>query len=406
VHLFYIQGANIPFENRKYHIKKNWLNKATNPRKFIKEYELYPFSLLKFHNRPLFRDGYEFLTIELEEFKKIVENYITPIIPKDLHYTHMYVFSVYGIEKNNIGFYRIEHLNHKNGEIEIKVTPPNNKTSLQLEPYEGNLKQQGNKLVLTFQNTDDYISAIFNLELINKRTDKLVGIGIGIADINQKIPIAKKVILTKKAIENIDELYLILNESEIISANENFYEYDYTKEEEFNQIHLKKYIKKIEQINSLFHKLSEQNYFNSFYQQLAYQELLATHKIFQKVKNDHSYYIYDRKRILDILIKSYKTEPYNKLYIVMPTYKEDNIFKHQSTQAIVLQNRLIELSKSVSIKIIFVIENCQEDLKQEFTTFLKKAKESIDIHFTFNKTVEQEVNSIDFCYTDRENFVV
>ncbi len=59
---------------------------------------------------------------------------------------------------------------------------------------------------------NDYISTIFNTDLINNRTKYLVGVGIGIADINQKIPIAKKVILIKDKIEDSDELYLVLNE--------------------------------------------------------------------------------------------------------------------------------------------------------------------------------------------------
>ncbi|HHH51598.1 MAG TPA: hypothetical protein ENK76_04435 [Campylobacterales bacterium] len=258
---------------------------------------------------------------------------------------------------------------------------------------------------MTFENSDDYISAIFNTDLINKHTEYLVGVGIGIADINQKIPVAKKVIFTKDKIEDVDELYLLLNETELISAKENSYTLKYN-DNNFDLIHLEKYIKKISRINLLFEKLSKQKKYNSFYEQLAFKEFSATNNIFGKLKENHPYYVNYRKRVLDILIKSYAHEQYNSIYMVMPIYQEDNIFAHLSSKALVLQEDLKALSSKVDIEIVFVIENCQNSFGHEFREFLSKVQNQIKIYFAFKNQIENEVNSIDFLFTDKNNFVV
>jgi hypothetical protein len=408
-HLFWIKGKTT-FENRKYNLNKNWIKNATISKNFPKEYDLYSFSSKNIHGKKLFKDADDFLNTDLKNFKKIIQSYIdyknTIIAPKDLNYKYLYNFSFNVMEYSpNIDHYYIEHLDSGNDEIEIRVTAPKNKESLKIKSYTGTLKLQKNRIILTFSNNEDYISAIFNPELANRHTKFLVGVGTGISDNNDKIPISKKVILTKKPVEDIEELYLTLNETERISAKENSYKFKNDNKNPINS-HLEKYIKKIARLDSLFKRLSQQGHFTSFYEQLAFKEFSATHNLFQKFQKHHSFYIHYRKRILDTLIESHKNEPYKKLYIVMPIYKGENLFEQQSNKAIALQNTLKELSKNVQIKIVFIVKDCNKPFKQEFITFLKEVSSLMKIHFAFKEKIEYEVNSVDFFFTDKDDFVI
>ena len=407
--LFYIEGKTT-FENRRYNLNKNWLKKATISKTFQKEYHLYPFSQKIFNGKKLFRDVYVFLEMDLVDFQDRIQAYVEyesiVLVPNDMNYRYLYTFSNNGIENShNIDYYHIEHLSYNGNRVDIEVTPPKNKDFLEIEPYYGILKLQKNKIILTFENSQDYISAIFNLELTNRHTKFLVGVIIGIADINEKVPISKKVILMKEPMDDVNKLYLILNEIEVLSAKENFYTF---KENNQNNIsnHLEKYINKIENINRVFKRLSNQNHFKTFYEQVAFQEFSATNHLFQKFNQKHSFYVHYRKRLLHILIESHKRVPFEKIFMVMPIYQGDNLFEQQSDNAIEIQNSLKKLSKKVEITIIFVIKDCKKSFKKEFMTFLKNISNFIKIDFAFKENIEYEVNSFDFFYTDNNDFVV
>ena len=408
--LFHIKNGKTSFEHRKIYLKANWLGKATSPRNFRKEYEKYPFSEILYNGKKLFKNAEEFLNIDLVVFEEKVKLYVeyknTITIPRNLNYKYLYTFSSNGVEGNhNIDYYHIKHLSNIDNEIEIEVAPPKNKESLNIKPYIGTLKLEKNRLILNFSNSDDYVSAIFNIGLANRHTKYLVGVGIGIADNNEKIPMSKKTVLTKELIKDIEELYPTLNETERISAKEN----SYKLEVDNNNIlpnHLEKYIKKVERLNILFKKLIKQGYFTSFYEKLALQEFSATNTLFQKFQKKHSFYVHYRKRVLDILIESHNTNPYNKLCMVMPIYKDDNLFEQQSDNAITLQNKLKELSKNVTIEIIFVLKSCDKVFKQEFMNLLKEMNSTMTIKFAFKEKIAYEVNSVDFFFTDRDDFII
>lgn len=412
--LFYIKDGKATWENRKSYLLKNWIkpkDKIINSRMFNSEYEKYLFSKLTIYGRRLFDGAKEFKEIEIELFCDRIKNYLHSQVELDssanIKYRYMYVFNLDEIRDSfNINYYEIEYAQtHKANEIGINVKLPKDKFSLDIESYSGVFKYQNSKIILTFENSDDYISAIFNTDLINKYTKYLVGVCTGITDINQKIPVAQKVVLTKEKIEDSNELYLLLNETEIISAQENSYRFKHS-DKNFNSVHLKKYIEKIHRLNLLFKKVSEQEKYGSFYEQLAFKEFSATDNIFQKIKEHRPYYINNRKRVLDILLKSYSYEQYSHIYMVMPIHQEDNIFEHLSSKALILQEELKELSSEVEIEIIFVIDSCQKSFGCEFKTFLSNIYKDINIYFAFKEQIKNEVNSIDFLFTDKKNFVV
>jgi len=410
--LFYIKSNKASFENRKTHLRKKWLqNIPINPKMFKSEYSQYPFNELTINGKPLFSDGEEFLQIDIEPFCQRIKNYIAMKGELDIdttnYYRYLYVYNINGVENyQNIDYYEIEYsISISSNEIAIEVQPPKNKSLLFIEPYYGKCKYQSSKIILSFENSDDYISAIFNTDLLNNHSKYIVGVGVGIADINQKIPVAKKVILSKEKIRDIDTIYPILNETEIVSAQENGYELKYDNRD-FSSKHLRKYIEKISRVDTLFDKLSKQQKYGSFYELLAFKEFSATANIFQKLNKNQPYYVNHRKRVVDILLKSYPYEKYKKIYIVMPIYYDDNLFAQQSPKALQLQNELLALSDRVEIEITFVMKNCQEPFVYEFKKFLSEAKQQIKFRFAFINQVENEVNSIDFIFTNNYNFVI
>ncbi len=412
--LFFIPTHKTSWENRKSYLYKKWVKskeQRIKSRLFRKEYESYPFSQLRINGRKLFENVQEFYEVDIKTFCERIKSYVDSLITlesrKNTQYQYLYVYNRLK-NKSSIDYY---HINYgkplQTNSVEIEVDPPQSKALLSLAPYYGTIQWYDNNIVLIFQNQNDYISAIFNTDLINTQTTYLVGVGVGIADINQKTPIAKKVVLTKEKIDNIDELYLALNETEVISAEENSYKFE-KDNQDFRLNHLQKYIKKIDNINTLFQNLSKENPYNqnTFYEQLAFKEFLATNTLFQKLAKGQSYFVNNRERVLDVLIASHAYEPYQELYIVMPIYTNDNLFEKLSFKALKLQEQLIELSSKVNIEIIFVMDDCQKALSLEFKTFLEKAHKSIKLYFVVKEDIENEVNSIDFIFTDRKNFAL
>jgi hypothetical protein len=416
VKLFFINSGKTKFEHRKSYLHKNWIrkkDKAITPRMFKGEYLKYPFSNLRVNGRSIFDSADEFLAININSFCKKVKEYTSSQVEIDIReeieYRYIYVFNIQEEEqKPYIDYYEIEYKGRDiiADKIDIEVKPPKKKAIGDKEYYSGKLEYKKNKIILTFENSSDYISVLFNRELINSYNEYLVGVGIGISSFNKMIPIAKKVILTKEIISDVSQLYLTLNETEILVAKENTFKLNYHHENSFRYNHLIKYINKIKGIDNLFKSLDRENIFNSFYEKLAFKEFFSLNSLFQKLKHNRSYFVNYRKRVFDTLFKSHKKEEYSSIYIVMPTFTDDNIFEHLSPKALLLQDEFIKLTQKVQISIVFVLKDCEEQLSYEFKQFLKKIYLDTNIYFSTKSELKGVVNSIDFLYTNRENFLV
>ena len=379
---------------------------------FKGEYSDYPFSKLSINGKTLFKSANDFLDSSLEKFCSQIKTYINQQIKLeidiDMRYKYIYLFNFVNEERSScIDYYYIEYIEaNSSSEVEIVVTPPKNISKFNIKPYYGNLKYQKNRIIITFENENDYISMLFNRELINSDNEYLIGVGTGISNYNYMIPISKKVILSREIIKDVSELYLTLNETEILIAKENTFKLNYQNISSFKQNHLEKYVDKVEKLDRLFRTLSREDDFGLFYEQLAFKEFSSLYSIFQKIQQKHSYFINYRKRIFDILLQSYKQEQYKSIFIVMPIFVDDNIFEHLSPKALEFQEEFITLSKEVKISIIFVLKDCKEPLNDEFSSILEKLSKQINISFSFKSKLENLVNSIDFLYTDRQNFLV
>jgi len=329
-------------------------------------------------------------------------------------YKYIYIFNDKYIKKKikdenpnseikEIDYYEIEYKNNfKPASIDVKI-PESRAILNRQKKYLGFFEQKENKLIIRFENDDDYIMAIFNEDLKNNDTIYLCGVIIGIADFNQAVPMAKKAILTKEIVKNNADMYKILNETEILIADENIYKLD--QEHSFDYKHFKNYISKIDNISSLLKDISSEKYFNSFYKQLGFYEFYAIKNMLTKMVHEKSYFVSYRKRILINLLNSVEIENITHLYIVMPI-SDDNIFEKISAKK--LRDKFYILAKNgLKIKIVFVSKcyNCQ--LNEEFLESLSNMYHSgIDIKFVTNSKIENETESIDFILTQKDDFLI
>ena len=174
----------------------------------------YPFYELNINRKRLFDSGEEFLDMDIESFCKKIKDYIHFWIEIDLEkeigYRYVYVFNIQNEEQRPyIDYYEINYKESISiNKVAIEVKPPQNKSFGEGEYYIGELEYKRDKIILTFENSGDYISMLFNKELSQNQNEYLVGVGIGISSFNKMIPIAKKVVLSKELIDDISNLYL------------------------------------------------------------------------------------------------------------------------------------------------------------------------------------------------------
>jgi len=409
---FWIED-NTSLENRQMHIKNYWLNdKKQNfsPRKFVKEYSQYKFSTFNIDGKAIFENAQEFLEIDLESFKRRIQHYIQSQIKGEVqskaYYKYFYVYNKNAsIGSHKIDYYTIEYKRLLTpNSFAIKVLAPKYKQEMfRVTPYEGEIIFLNQKVIVLFKNQYDYVAAIFNMELSNSYTPFLVGVGLGISDLNQKTPIAKKVILSKTLLDDYNELYLTLNETETILAQENLYSLSFSLE------HDKSYLNQIShKINNLneFLQNSSQNYFKKIEYKVAFREFNAISKVMKKVASGSTFYIKSRERVLESVLDSYEYKPYKELYIVMPILNKYNVFRYYSPTAKELISKLKKLSKKVKINFICcLLESCSEEFPVEIEDFFDTLKDSVNFHILYFDKVATEVNSYDFIFTDNKDFV-
>ena len=281
------------FKHRKIYLYSKWLKESVAPRNFMKEFKVYPFSKLTLYENPLFRDANDFLDIGLEDFQDRVDKYCQFKSKEvlDIEKLYKYIYLPNFIDNDFfIDYYTIEHNLDEVGAI--KVTPPAKKAYLNIQEYYGKYIQHQNILFILFSNSHDYMSFVFNIEFDIKTSRYIVGVAIGIADRNSKIPIAKKAIISKDRLSNIEieKLYKTLNETEAISTKENLFFIDNIDN---NHRFLENYYDKVYRIKRLFKNLQKSNqFFNRYYYKLLFKEFSSVEQMFKKAIKNQVYYLY------------------------------------------------------------------------------------------------------------------
>lgn len=400
-------------EHRKTHISRKWLkNKDVNfaPRTFKTEFKKYSFyNTVTVNFKPLFADATEFLETPLEEFcEKIYEyvNYTNTLQVGNSNYIFNY-FYVHHMDynnkdSNNIKEYRIlydEQLSSNSISVIIKSTTED-KNSIR---YTGKVIYKNNKLILKLENSWNYVTAICSLEFVDNAPESLVGVVSGVSEFNKKIPLAKKIVLTKERVENYNDLYLIVNETEMIYAEENIYKYSLNNYD-LSKNYFDKYANKLDKLDKFFTHSTENGYFPSTYYQLAFRELHSLNMLFKNVQKGSSYYVKNRYNILKALFKAQKSEKYTKIYMTFPIYSNYFLFNHFSPTIDGILKSMKQLNeRDVEIEIIFIINSCSRKITPEFKAHLEVLSQIATIYFVQKEEIADKVSTIDFFFTENNN---
>jgi len=395
-------------ENRKKHIKK-WLKQNTTPRLFKNEYKTYPFyKEVTLYGNPIFKDGQEFLSIDYSEFCNRVRTYIN-LKAKSYssdsitQFSYLYLYNLNSKHRYKLLKYDITYEDRIEYD-EYKVSLFNSEINIF---YSGRATIKQNRLIMQFENSNDYVTLIVNLTSLSKESNFLIGVVAGISDIDDKTPIAKKVILSKKEFKTQEEskVYGILNETETIFAyEERFNNLPY--ETSHNPIEKTK--NKIENLNNYFENLIKKSSYGECHYQLAFNELIETREIFKKISNNQSFNLFNRYSILNAILDSHPYEMYNKIYCVMPIYNSYFIFDDSSnkTKEIIDKLENLAIKKDVYIEILFVVINCKKEICSTFLNNLERLKKFATINFVSYDKIKKEMTTIDFIYTDKKNFIL
>lgn len=403
-------------KHRRIHIQNKWLRKSEReykPRAFKKEYTSYPFyRTVLLDNEPIFKDGAEFLEISLEEFCSRVHQYMNTlnldtlgITKEQLPFTYLLAYNQESKNSYHIMEWQIIYssssIESNSYPIEVHRIEKGKETS-----YKGKLSIKNQKLHLEFFNDTDHITAIFNIELLNSKTEYIIGVAIGISDINQKVPVAKKVILSKAKPKphEYKDYYLTLNETEAIYAEENTYAFE-IEQTELLQKHFVKYTQKIDRLDN-FIKLFTQEYTKTVAHRVGSLQLHGLKRFFERLRNNREFYIFTFYQGFKSIFLTLRQRYIQKLYMVLPIFSDEFIFNHFSKNARETL-AMIEsaVSNGITIEIIFITDSCNRDFGLEFGHYLKSLAKVSNIYFIHKDDLQKESSSNEFIYTEKRDFI-
>jgi hypothetical protein len=395
------------------------LKKKSASRPYMqKEYPAYKLAQLYMRDEPAFPKRF-FFDSDISTFRKRVEEYIVYLqkesLDFDLSYRYIYLFNHSESEEdnhnvNNLIYYKVEYaeissLTFHDG-FPIKVYP--SKSKLHCGEYRGIIKKRENQIILMFENRYDSVHIIFNSSLASSSVNPIFhesyyGLAIGISDENKQTPVAKKVVFSKKkfTLQEKEQLYLILNETQRMEAKENVYALE--KNTTLNADHLKKYAQKIKDIHTFFSNVKYSKAIDTnIMHHMIFTEFHVFHKMFEKFSCQQDYFLRDRKRICLEFIRFLDAHPNESVKMVLPlSSDEDNIFTVKVPGKKSLKTLFSELAcKGMQIEMVFIVEKPSDYQTPQIKEVFKELSQAgVAIYFAAKKSIENQVSSYDFCYT-------
>ncbi len=379
---------------------------------------------LYLENEPLFTPEL-FFQSDISSFTKRAKEYRKFLhrssldVDTEYKYLYMYDFAnkqIHCALSKKFSYYKIDYAHAQKilceKAIEVKVYPENKKN---VGFYTGLVKRHDTQIIFTLFNEYDYITALFNTSLKSSPQtplykDHLFGVAVGISDHNQKIPVAKKVVMTKKILKELEleHLYLILNETQMIEAKENLYALESGDKPDAS--YLSKYQHKIDDIHTFFSNIKySPKIKTSIMNHMVFTEFHVFKNMYSKFASSQEYFLYDRKRIyLEFLRYLHIYRP-KSVFIALPIFEEQtNIFLYKSFEKKSIKDLFIDLAKEgMKFKIVFIVKRLQDYSNEKMSTVLKQLQEfGFEISFASKSEIENLVESYDFFYTQNKNFVV
>jgi len=383
--------------NRKI-VLRRWLQKGKCTSDFKKSFKYYKISKYKYKGEPLFvlddfkRDD------NLLEFEKKIDGYIKEKerVNTPVDYKYLYLFDE---DLKSIYFYKI--IEWKKGEgLEMMIELSSSKENIEGRVF---LEYGGNILItLTISQIKHYFLFHDNNDNYSKYT---VGISMGFSKKDNKVPIAKKAVLSKDILDtNMLDLELILNNTEILCAVENRVSKNI---DNFEINPFVKYTQRVKNYYLFFSELINKRFKKNFYYRLALKEFNSFRKLFEKVIHNESYFIYNYHRAFYEMLKSVEEIGDIPLYIVQE-FSSNHYLVNRGYQEIKIQERLFNLvNYGIEVKFIVVLDsNLEKEVKLAMDNMSKRG---IDIRVVKKDKIINQVNSIDFAFIKtgtREDFVL
>ena len=395
--------------DRKKTVIDKWLNGEMKGRPTVFAFEDYEISNREVNSEKAFTRS-SFLSDSLESFELCVDNYIAykdkPV--ELLEYKYIYY---YYKKKNKIVYAILNPLKKiNNNKYEVELIPPSSK--INIESYKGFLEINKERYYISVRNDVEILTLYFVLGRGYADNSKVYGIGLGISHQKGLVEATKELLSKRKLTkEEEDELYLGLNESEYLLADEIEYT-DSIKKEYLKKINTKlnnltTFIGKSKESMTLQNKVNVDPYLNIFF-----RNLIDTNEISKKIILGQYFFTVRRRATLKAFLKSISNREKSASKMVYPVFEEDSLlFDKEDEVSIKLLNTISSLAKNgLDLTIIFVIDEkftIKKDFKKDFKKEIKRLIDNgVKIKIVFLEDIQKlRLSSHDFLYSKEDELV-
>jgi hypothetical protein len=398
---------------RKKTVIDKWLNGDMKqpPKNILFSFNQYPISYeykLPNGKNAFSKESFLSSSFSFDSFKQEVDEYIAyknrPISLLEYNYIYYYYR-----KKKKIVYAKLETEEKINqNKYVIKIIPPLSSTGKKIPPYKGILEINNERYYISVKNDVEILTLYFVLGRGYADNSKVYGIGLGISHKKGLVEATKELLSKRKLTkEEEDELYLSLNESEYLIADEIEYT-DSIKKEYLKKINTKlnnltTFISTSKESLTLQNKVNTDPYLNIFF-----RNLIDTNEISKKIILEQYFFTVRRRTALKAFLKSISNIEKNTSKMVYPVFEEDSVlFDKEDEVSVKLLNTISSLAKNgLDLTIIFVVD-------EKFTVkpnFQKETKKLIDngvkIKIVFLEDIQKlRLSSHDFLYSKKDELV-
>jgi len=381
------------FLNRKT-VLRRWLQKGTTcTPDFQKSFSHYKLAQLELEGSLLFKlDDFKNKD-NLSDFNQKIEKYLQKQKYVYLKTDYQYIYSYCEINEA-IYFYKIiEWIKGEKNQTLIKVQRDK-------KQYHGTFSFSDNNNIFITLNIDNTTQYFLFHELNDNSCSYTIGMSMGYLKEDNIVPRSQKVIFSKKLL-NIEtlEVNFTLNATEILTAVENRLNIN-AKIIDKKVNYFSKYAHVFKKYFNFFNLLGTNQYHNLFYYRLAFQEFNTIKKLFKKISNKESYYIYDYPQAFLEMLKTVENIQDISLQVVMQLH--NNLFAQPNIQSMKIKNRLLSLYDTAKIKtnIIFVTKEDTSISQSNHNLFKEMSQHNIEVQLIHQEDIANSVNSLDFSFID------
>ena len=382
-------------------IEKWYEGDIAQPKAFY--FNTYPISKLKKEDKYFFTKS-SFLSEPFDEFKKRVDDYISYISqPKDsFEYKYIYYYDINLAQITFVRLHILEELtNHK---YRVKVITSDLYRDKEFEPYYGQLEIIKEYYYISVKNSFEIVSFYFMLNRGYKNSDSIYGLRLGLS-YDKGCPISEKNLLSKNILsqEEENELYLHINESEILLADESnkSIEQNYIKKIYEKIINLATYSRRVREIFD--DTLNKNIYLSVFHNVLG-----ALSEIAKKIYLDKTFYTSRRRVVREIFLKKLASIPNSSCRFVYSICAKDaTLFLNDNENSKKALNIIIKLAKDgLKIDMIIVVKEGYKPTEYLKESMKRIINSNIDIKIAIKDDVQKVATSYDFLYSETQRVAV